>query len=482
MMVKKILSGILVGGLLIQLLIISAFAADLTLTLSADSGYAGNNITVSGSCAPNEWITVKALDLSGNIVYIQPVLSKDDGTFSTDFIVPGIDAGTITLTAGSGSNVATADFTVKVSHSSNSTDNDKDEITNPHGTTITGTVEEKKNGCDITIDGDDFRAVSGGSVVIDAQFAEVTFDQKAAEYISHAAGSGSVVLSIANVDKSALSDEARKIVGDRPAYEISISAGGTNISTLGDGLAYVSIPYTLAEGEDPNAIVAYYINADGEPELMQNCYYDGATGMLAFTTTHFSSYAVGYNKVPFSDVSDNVWYADAVSFLAAREITSGTTDTTFEPDAALTRGQFMTLVMRAYGIDPDDSSAANFSDAGNTYYTGYLAAAKSLSITNGIGDNNFAPEQAITRQEMFTLLDNTLKAIDRLPQGDSGKTLSDFTDSGSIASYAKEATACLVETGVISGSNGLLNPTSATTRAQMAQVLYNLLGNQSIHN
>ncbi|MPM38896.1 hypothetical protein SDC9_85527 [bioreactor metagenome] len=76
---------------------------------------------------------------------------------------------------------------------------------------------------------------------------------------------------------------------------------------------------------------------------------------------------------------------------------------------------------------------------------------------------------------MFTLLYNALKAIDQLPQGDSRKTLSDFTDSESISSYAQEAMAYLVETGVIGGNNGLLSPTVTTTRAQMAQVLYNLL-------
>jgi hypothetical protein len=55
------------------------------------------------------------------------------------------------------------------------------------------------------------------------------------------------------------------------------------------------------------------------------------------------------------------------------------------------------MLIRAYGISPDDNPADNFVDAGNTYYTGYLAAAKRLGITKGIGDNQFAPEQAITR-------------------------------------------------------------------------------------
>lgn len=65
--------------------------------------------------------------------------------------------------------------------------------------------------------------------------------------------------------------------------------------------------------------------------------------------------------------------------------------------------------------------------------------------------------------------------IEKLPEGDSGKTLSDFTDSGQIDAYALDAMKLLVETGTIAGSGGKLNPRGTTTRAEMAQVLYNLL-------
>lgn len=95
-----------------------------------------------------------------------------------------------------------------------------------------------------------------------------------------------------------------------------------------------------------------------------------------------------------------------------------------------------------------------------------------------MGDNRFEPERAITRQEMFKLLYGALKALNKLPQGSSGKALSDFSDAGQIDSWAMEAMTYLVRTGVVGGSDGKLNPTSTATRAQMAQVLYNLLGNK----
>lgn len=62
-----------------------------------------------------------------------------------------------------------------------------------------------------------------------------------------------------------------------------------------------------------------------------------------------------------------------------------------------------------------------------------------------------------------------------MPDGNSGKMPFDFTDSGAIASYAQEAVAYLVETGALDDNNGYLLPEATTIRAQMAQVMYNLL-------
>jgi hypothetical protein len=174
-------------------------------------------------------------------------------------------------------------------------------------------------------------------------------------------------------------------------------------------------------------------------------------------------------------VADTAWYADAVAFAAARGVTNGMGGGLFLPENALTRGQFVTMLLRAYGIAPDQVPADNFADAGNTYYTGYLSAAKRLGIAGGIGNNRFAPERAITRQEMAVMLYNALKALNLLPASEAGKRLSDFTDSDEIVSWANEAFTVLVGNGILKGSGGKLSPADELTRAQMAQIIYNLL-------
>jgi uncharacterized repeat protein (TIGR02543 family) len=308
---------------------------------------------------------------------------------------------------------------------------------------------------------------------ITTPIASITFDTDTLSAISDEAVD-ELKITASKADVPSLSPEVQRQVGDRPVFDFNVTCGNRTISRFWGDVS-LSIPYTPKEGEDTNAIVIYYINDSGELEIVRNCVYDPMTGRISFSTRHFSRYAIGYNKISFKDVAEGAWYGKAVSFIAAREITTGIGESKFSPEAKLTRGQFIVLLMRAYGIAPDVNPNDNFADAGETYYTGYLAAAKRLSISGGIGNNMFAPENEITRQEMFTLLYNVLKTVGRMPKGTSGKTLSSFNDYKDIASWAGEAMKHLVESGIISGNGDKLFPTSTTTRAEMAQVIYNLL-------
>ncbi len=285
-------------------------------------------------------------------------------------------------------------------------------------------------------------------------------------------------ITIGKGDKSNLPEDIQTAIGNRPLIQLTLSIDGNQTDWSNpDAPVAVSIPYipTAVELANPESIVVWYIDGSGNVVTIPNGHYNPATGMVTFDTTHFSNYAVVHNKVSFKDVAESAWYSKAVGFIAARKITLGTGDGNFGPEAKLTRGQFIVMLMKAYDIAPDANPRDNFSEAGGTYYTGYLAAAKRLGISAGIGNNMFAPEKEITRQEMFTLLYNNLKVIRQLPQGDSSKTLDHFSDAGQIDSWAKEAMTLLVKAGTVGGNAGKLNPTSTTTRAEMAQVLYNIL-------
>ncbi|MBB6670209.1 S-layer homology domain-containing protein [Cohnella nanjingensis] len=299
----------------------------------------------------------------------------------------------------------------------------------------------------------------------------LVFDAKSVAGIQSASNAGDIIVKIA---VSELTEEGKQALGDRPVYDFNVFAGDSAVASFGGGRVSVSLPYTLKAGEDPQAVVVYHINEAGELITLRGGYH-AATGTVDFATTHFSEYIIGHNAVPFADVAAGTWYKDAVSYLAARSITTGTDETHYSPNATVTRGQFIVLLLKAYGIAPDEQPSDNFADAGNAYYTKYLAAAKRLGITEGLGDNKYQPDSQVTRQELFTLLYRALGTLGELPAAKSNVGLSGFSDAGSIAGYAQDAFQSLVDGGIVTGSGGKLNPKDVSTRAQVAQVLYNLL-------
>lgn len=135
------------------------------------------------------------------------------------------------------------------------------------------------------------------------------------------------------------------------------------------------------------------------------------------------------------------------------------------------------MAMKAYGIKPDTNPVDNFDDAGNTGFTEYLAAAKRLGLSAGVGNNRFAPDRVITRQEMFTLLYRIMKHANRLPKDSSGKTLEDFIDADRTATWAQDALALFAKAGIIKEDTAL-DPDGYMTRAEFAGLLQTVLTNQ----
>jgi hypothetical protein len=466
----------LVAIVLLGLLSVPALAAyAVTLDLSRASGYSGNSVTISGTAGAGQWVSIKAVDENGNIVYFSAVICDSAGDYSDSWVVPNVQPGALQIIAGYGSTVISETFTV-MQRTHYEKNGEPITISDTEGNTANGTRTYTENGAKVDVPRDGFDKLAGkgdGNVTIDFGIVSVTFSGKAMDSISGSTDGGCISLIVEQVGSSTLSSEAQAKIGGRPVFDFTLMAGDTQISDF-DGKAAVSVPYTLQNGENPRAVVIYCIDDSGNLKTVRGK-YNAETGTVDFTATHFSVYAVGYHKVNFSDVADAAWYYDAVAFCAAREITTGTGNGLFSPGDTLTRGQFITMLMRAYGIEADVVITDNFNDAGNTYYTGYLAAAKRLGISNGIGNNMFAPSAEITRQDMFTLLYRALNVLEELPEGEDAATLSSFGDAYMISEYAEEAIRTFAEAGIISGDGENLDPLGGSTRAQMAQVLYNLL-------
>lgn len=115
---------------------------------------------------------------------------------------------------------------------------------------------------------------------------------------------------------------------------------------------------------------------------------------------------------PFTDVNPTDYYYDAVLWAVANGITNGTSNTTFHPEALVTRSQAVTFQWRAAG-SPVISSDTGFSDvAAEAYYQNAVIWAVENNITNGIGDGKFSPETAVSRAQAVTFLYRELYFLD----------------------------------------------------------------------
>ena len=107
---------------------------------------------------------------------------------------------------------------------------------------------------------------------------------------------------------------------------------------------------------------------------------------------------------PFTDVSKDSVYYNAILWAVENGITKGTTETTFDPNAVCTRGQIVTFLFRASG-DEKVATGTNFADvASGSYCADAVAWAVANKVANGFADGSFRPEATCTRGQAVTFI------------------------------------------------------------------------------
>lgn len=184
------------------------------------------------------------------------------------------------------------------------------------------------------------------------------------------------------------------------------------------------------------------------------------------------------SKPVFRDVPEDAWYYEAVRYTSEHGLFRGITETEFGPNRTMTRGMLVTVLYRLEGEPSVEGQTHPFTDvSANRYYSDAIAWAAGSGVVNGVTETLFAPEAPVTREQMVTILYRyaNLKGADVTASGD----LSGFPDGDQVKNYAKEAFRWAVGAGIIEGSyNGgvtTLSPRSSATRAQVAAVLMRYL-------
>lgn len=195
-----------------------------------------------------------------------------------------------------------------------------------------------------------------------------------------------------------------------------------------------------------------------------------ADGSAALRMTHASQYAIVIDAkshaMPFADVDSGDWYYDAVSYVYANGLMDGTSATTFEPNATLTRAMLVTILWRMEG-EPVVNYLMPFTDVdGVAWYAEAVRWASSEGIVEGVSDTSFAPNAEITREQLAAIL------YRYAGEPATAANLAGYADGASVSAYAVDAMSWCVEHGIITGTTATtLEPQGTATRAQAAAML-----------
>lgn len=184
----------------------------------------------------------------------------------------------------------------------------------------------------------------------------------------------------------------------------------------------------------------------------------------------------------FTDVQSGDWFYPYVSFAAARNLFKGTDDTTFSPNAKMSRAMLVTVLWRLAG-EPESSIEIPFKDVKeDAYYAEAVKWGYENEIIKGVSKDSFAPDAQITREQMVTFFSRYANPVaatsSQDPKVSREELAKTFKDASAISEYAISPMYWAVESGLITGTaKDTLAPQGVATRAQVATILTRFVQN-----
>lgn len=160
----------------------------------------------------------------------------------------------------------------------------------------------------------------------------------------------------------------------------------------------------------------------------------------------------------FTDVKAGSWYGDAVSFVIARKLFNGVSENSFAPNSAMSRAMTVTVLARMSGEDVEGASP-------------WYAKSAEWAVRTGISDGNNIND-SISREQFVTMLYRFAGSPASDTPGADGGGISAFADGESVSAWARDAMSWAVSSGIITGDESLrLMPSASATRAEIAAIL-----------
>jgi hypothetical protein len=342
-------------------------------------------------------------------------------------------------------------------------------------------LDETAKSVEVTLPGDLLKELAAPDkllLTVSTPFGDVTLDAEAIKAIQAGNTGKDVKIGIAPVaDAKAGIADGRELTDT--VADVTLASGGKAVAGFGNGKLKIRIPFTPDGGQKVKGYYVVWLTDEGKSVRMEGSSYDSAAGSMQFETDHLSRYAVAYTSNTavniYSDIGENAWYADCVTFVTENGCFQGTSADTFSPDADMTRAMFVTVLGRAGGVKAENYTKSDFSDvAAGSWYSGYVQWAYENGIADGMGGGRFAPDQPVTREQMVAIINSYWKWKEKddksAPAGSPA-----FTDKDRISGWAAEGASFCSGKGWLTGyPDGSFQPQKTASRAEVAQIIDNI--------
>ncbi|MEE1043820.1 MAG: S-layer homology domain-containing protein, partial [Clostridia bacterium] len=193
----------------------------------------------------------------------------------------------------------------------------------------------------------------------------------------------------------------------------------------------------------------------------------GDTSTSAFPEVNVEQVPVDTNGKIFDDVDNTAWYYKYVLDLKANNIVNGDDKNRFNPNKNVTREEFVKMIIIAAGYELVTGGKGFRDVKSSDWFSTYVYTAKANGIINGITENQFGVNRAISRQDMSVIIKNIISV-----DVDISTNRDKFTDDTNISTYAYDAVYTMKALGIINGyETGDFNPNGQLTRAEAAKVI-----------
>lgn len=227
-------------------------------------------------------------------------------------------------------------------------------------------------------------------------------------------------------------------------------------------------------GINPDTFVAYYLDEDGNKIYVTvSAVRDG---VLYFNAPVSGKYFFVDNNIDFKDTESH-WAEPYIKFMVARGLFLGTGENNFAPNETMTRAMFVTVLHRLAGqLKP--KNPVKFQDIPEgTWYEKAVAWASENGIVNGISQNSFAPNELLTREEMCALIARYARFIGiAFDAGDAEGKTDSFIDADAISGWATDDVAFCKAMGIVTGlPDNSFAPKSDSNRGENCAVFMRLI-------